>query len=330
MALSIVEAIASPGLRPPKGHFTLAPEENIFESLVVDLTHRCNMTCANCYLPNRTIPDLDVDRLYDALARLPKRTYIRLIGAEPTLRVDLPDIIRQVIRLGHKPSLTTNGLKLGRLDYCQELKDAGLRYVLISMNGADDDTVYRVLDNGKYATLKTRALTNAFRCGFMTDTGSIIAKGINERTIRRQIEVVVACAQKAGIDFRTSSPWARISPVLRIKSIGKIGRYMEGCSYTLPELTALVMKSADIESDHVPSKSIVSGLNYVRLKDDGPTSSSLLPVQTPLGRIFIRVIDWSIDDGGVPDPGNRHRGRLTEGFRIAPFFEDVKANEFGY
>ncbi len=91
------------------------------------------------------------------------------------------------------------------------------------MNGADDDTVYRVLDNGKYATLKTRALTNAFRCGFMTDTGSIIAKGINERTIRRQIEVVVACAQKAGIDFRTSSPWARISPVLRIKSIGKIG-----------------------------------------------------------------------------------------------------------
>ncbi len=95
MALSIVEAIASPGLRPPKGHFTLAPEENIFESLVVDLTHRCNMTCANCYLPNRTIPDLDVDRLYDALARLPKRTYIRLIGAEPTLRVDLPDIIRR-------------------------------------------------------------------------------------------------------------------------------------------------------------------------------------------------------------------------------------------
>ena len=327
---STVEAIPFTAPTPLEGHFTLAPEDNVFESLVIDLTHRCNMTCANCYLPNRTIPDLNVDRLYDMLARLPRRTYIRLIGAEPTLRTDLPEIIRQVIRLGHKPSLTTNGLKLGRLDYCRDLKDAGLRYVLISMNGADDDDVYRRLDNGKYATLKTRALTNAFRCGFMTDTGSIIAKGINERTIRRQIETVVSCAQKAGIDFCRSLPWARISPVLRIKSIGRIGRFMEGRSYGLSELTALAMDAADIGPDHAPSTSIASGLNYIRLKDDGPTNSTLLPVQTPLGRIFIRVIDWSIDDGGVPDPGNRHRGRLTKDFRIAPFFEDIKANEFGY
>jgi len=44
---------------------TLNPEENTFNLLMVDLTHRCNMECANCYLPNRDIPDMDVDKLYE-------------------------------------------------------------------------------------------------------------------------------------------------------------------------------------------------------------------------------------------------------------------------
>ena len=167
----------------------LEPEENTYNSLVVDITHRCNMECANCYIPNRTIPDMDVSMLYRFLARLPHRTYIRLIGAEPTMREDLPDIIATVKRLGHKPSLTTNGLKLAHLDYARQLKDAGLDMVLISMNGADDDVVYKALDNGKYANLKTRALSNAFSVGFTSiNTGTIIAKGVNQSTIRRQVD----------------------------------------------------------------------------------------------------------------------------------------------
>ena len=110
----------------PIGHFILAPEQNTFATVHVDLTHRCNMECANCYVPNRDIPDMDSRRLFEALAKLPKRTDIRLMGGEPTLRLDLPEIIREVVRHGHRPVLATNGLKLAHLDYCCELKDAGL------------------------------------------------------------------------------------------------------------------------------------------------------------------------------------------------------------
>ena len=46
-------------------YFELQPEENTFLNIVVDLTHKCNMECANCYIPNRDIPDLDKDRLED-------------------------------------------------------------------------------------------------------------------------------------------------------------------------------------------------------------------------------------------------------------------------
>ena len=79
-------------LRPLGGpHFPLVrhvttsvcyqPEENPYETVIVDLTHRCNMACRNCYIPNRTIPDLDKDWLFLMLARLPRRTRIRLVGA---------------------------------------------------------------------------------------------------------------------------------------------------------------------------------------------------------------------------------------------------------
>ena len=75
---------------------TYEPEDNIFDNLVIDITHRCNMNCANCYIPNRDIPDLDLTGFYDLLKRLPFKTFIRLIGAEPTMRKDLCEIITNV------------------------------------------------------------------------------------------------------------------------------------------------------------------------------------------------------------------------------------------
>ena len=311
-------------------HYEILPENNTFEILVVDLTHRCNMECANCYLPNREIPDLDVERFYDVLSKLPRRTHIRLIGGEPTLRNDLPDIIRKIVSFRHKPFLLTNGLKLAHTDYCRKLWDAGLRYVYISMNGADDDDVYRVLDGGKYANLKTRALTNAFRTGFAIDTGTIIARGVNEHSIQRQVEVVLACAEQASIEFETMRPWCRISPLLRVKSVGAIGRYMENSGYSLGELANLTAEAINADVKTILANPVKSGSNRVQQQTIANGNSALVPFDSRLGRILIRLVDWTVDEDGIPDAGNRRRGRLTKDFKIAPFFEDVKLNEFTY
>ena len=320
----------------------LEPEENTYNSLVVDITHRCNMECANCYIPNRNIPDMDADALLKFLARLPHRTYVRLIGAEPTMREDLPDLIRAVSKLGHKPSLTTNGLKLAHLSYVEELKSAGLGMVLISMNGADDDEVYNKLDNGKYANLKIRALSNVFKAGLTSiNTGTIIAKGVNTDTIRRQVDLVAEIAAANGINFDHTKPWSKITPVLRMKSVGAIGRHMgEDLSYRLDELAAVVADQLGITQDEIMSNPAVSGSNlaiWFKQKDvyqnryvkDKPTSV-MFPYQTSSGKILIRLIDWSVDEDGIPDRGNENRGRITQDWKIAPFFEHVKLNEFGY
>ncbi len=93
------------------------PEDSPFSTLFADITHRCNMACRNCYIPVRDLPDLPADWLYSVLRRLPRRTRIRLVGAEPTMREDLPEIIARVRELGHLPVILSNGLKLGRASY---------------------------------------------------------------------------------------------------------------------------------------------------------------------------------------------------------------------
>ena len=123
---------------------------------MVDVTHRCNMACRNCYLPNRDLPDLDTDWLVRILERLPRRTMIRLVGAEPTVRDDLPDIIHRVRAAGHTPILLSNGLKLRRRSYVRELKAAGLGSVYLSMNGGLDDDLYLAIDGMRCAAAKTK------------------------------------------------------------------------------------------------------------------------------------------------------------------------------
>ena len=297
-------------------YYELEPEDNIFTALVADLTHRCNMECANCYIPNREVPDMDIDKLYSFLERLPKRIYVRLIGAEPTVRNDLSDIIRNVKSIGHKVSLTTNGLKLGHKEYVRELKDAGLRLVLISMNGAADDNIYKIIDNGKYANLKVRALHNCMLENMIINTGTIIAKGINEHTIDDQVNLFFSTMAETNYK-------PKVKPILRFKSVGKVGRHMEGdTTYTINELIDIFKQKFNIKPSNHPVQ------NTGRTAVDG--MYGLIDAIYEYNNVLIRFVDWEVNDDGVVDSGSEFRGRITEDWKCAPFFENIKLNENGY
>ncbi|MEM9354994.1 MAG: radical SAM protein [Pseudomonadota bacterium] len=190
---------------------TIAPEDNTFHTLMVDVTHRCNMHCTNCYLPNRNFPDMDIDRLEGLLAHLPTRAIIRLVGAEPTLRHDLPDMIRRVRRYGHRPIVLTNGLRMARAGYVAELRAAGLRTVYLSMNGADNNDWYENLDNMRCAGKKLRALKNIVAKRMIPSTGTIIARGVNEGAVMRMVDLVNGLRPRHAL--------------LRFKTVGALGRF---------------------------------------------------------------------------------------------------------
>ena len=290
------------------------PAENPYAMLMVDITHRCNMHCSNCYLPNRTAPDMDIDRLVACLEKLPKRTTIRLAGAEPTTRIDLPDIIYRVKKLGHRVVLLTNGLRLARRSYVQTLRDAGLRHVYISLNGVDRDDWYARIDKLPCARRKWQAVENIVASRMILNTGTILVRGVNEDAIARLLAKVSALSPRHAM--------------LGFKNIGALGRYSEddeAGNFTLHEMQDLLAKAIHCDV------AALSRFSHAGLT--GERKARLFPVDRqsrPGAGIWVRLTDWQASDDGAVGYGSLRRGRVTPDFMIAPFFEHVRENEWGY
>ena len=306
---------------PQLNYYELDPEDNIFSDIIIDITHRCNMTCKNCYIPNRDIPDMDIDKMIAAISRLPKKTMIRIIGAEPTMRRDLPEIISRIKAAKHRCTLLTNGLRLANNAYVKTLKSAGLSHCYLSMNGADNDDWYAEIDELRCATKKIQALRNLVNNKFIIDTGTIIVKGVNDDVVSRMMHVF----GDNGVD----------NVICRIKNIGDIGRNMSGGgNYTMQELISLIASQTGLSEDYIYSWQTNPIYENTFIEKDAfmfplnPNSAGKLLHKSG---IWIKLANWDVDnEANIPSPNSVRRGRLTEDFKIAPFFEHVKLNEGGY
>jgi molybdenum cofactor biosynthesis enzyme MoaA len=270
---------------------TFSPEACPYETVIIDVTHRCNMTCANCYVPNRSIPDLDRKWLTSILARLPRGRYVRFVGGEPTLREDLPELIAVARSHGHHTVVVSNGLRFADRAYVRTLKQAGLQIAYLSFNGGFDDDLYEAIDDMRCAAKKTLAFENLRAEHLFTSIGMIIARGVNEQEVPR----VLAAVQKS-----------RNVREFHLRSIGAMGRHMENPPLNLDELLELFASSAGVEPSSIDRHERTESSH-----DFG------------FGRQRIQLTVW-------PDLGSRTRGRLTPEGMIAPFMEHVLANEGGY
>ena len=302
-------------------YYEQEPENNTFQDVIIDVTHRCNMNCKNCYIPNRDILDMDIDKMIEAISKFPKRTMIRIIGAEPTMRNDLGEMISRIRKTGHRCTLLTNGLRLAKESYVQHLKHSGLTHCYLSMNGADNDDYYEQIDELRCATKKVAALENLQRNRFIIDTGTIIVKGVNDDVVERMI----ALYKRKNVS----------NVICRIKNVGDIGRSMaDQNNYTLEELVSLVAQQTGLSEDY-----IYSWRNKPIYQNDEPELDSFMFPMDPASEgkfmhksgVWFKIANWKGDEGqDIPLRNNKRRGRLTPEFKVAPFFEHVKMNEGGY
>ena len=270
---------------------TFAPEDCPYETVIVDVTHRCNMTCANCYVPNRSVPDLDARWLSSIFGRLPAGRFVRLVGGEPTLRNDLPELIRDIAAKGHHPVVVSNGLKLADREYVRTLKAAGLQVAYLSMNGAFDDDLYETIDEMRCADRKRRAFDNLRAEHIYTSVGMILVRGVNERAV-----APLLAASREGRNVRE----------FHLRSVGAMGRHMPTTPLSIAEMRAVFADAAGIDAESiVPHERTDSSFDFRH------------------GRMRVQLTVW-------PDLGSATRGRLTPEGNIAPFMEHVIANEFGY
>jgi len=152
---------------------------------IVHLTNRCELNCPIC-LANanlRGTKDYPLESLREFLKG--KKGYkIDLMGAEPAMRSDLPEIIRVVRKSGNIAALHTNGIKISDYNYLKELKKIGLNEVHLQFDGFDD-YVYEKLRGEKLLTTKIKTLENLERLNIATDLVATIVRGLNEKEMKK-------------------------------------------------------------------------------------------------------------------------------------------------
>ena len=107
--------------------------------VVWNMTRRCNLKCVHCYAQAKDIEfenELSTEEgkaLIDDLANFGSPV-ILFSGGEPTLRKDLPELAAYAREKGTRAVISTNGTLIDR-DLAKRLKDVGLSYVGVSLDG---------------------------------------------------------------------------------------------------------------------------------------------------------------------------------------------------
>lgn len=117
----------------------------ITRRFVLHVGFSCNERCIFCYyresLEKGTVKDLTTHQIKKRLgfARKFGKTAVDFSGGEPTIRKDLPEVIRYAKKIGFADiCVITNGLMMANYDYCKELLDAGLTDTLFSLHGSSN------------------------------------------------------------------------------------------------------------------------------------------------------------------------------------------------
>ncbi|MDD5614161.1 MAG: radical SAM protein [Candidatus Omnitrophica bacterium] len=169
-------------------YFSLFENSLPQKDYLVNITNRCNLNCPICLANSnkRAMLDFPKDKLAEFL--IGKKGYkIGLMGAEPTLREDLPEIIEMIVKSGNIPELHTNGIKLLEQEYVKKLKDAGLKEVHLQFDGFDDE-VYLKIRGKSLLDAKMKALINLKQDGFSVDLKATILRGVNEKEMAKILD----------------------------------------------------------------------------------------------------------------------------------------------
>ena len=164
--------------------------------LRISVTDRCNFRCTYC-MPKEIFnsdyeflhkDDLltfeEITRISGLFAQLGVKK-IRLTGGEPLLRKKLPVLIEQLSKIQgiDDISLTTNGVLLSK-DVSQQLKDAGLKRITISLDALDNETFKKISDVGFDVEKVLNAIENAQAAGLSPiKVNMVVKKGVNEHSI---------------------------------------------------------------------------------------------------------------------------------------------------
>ncbi len=212
---------ASPAPRPP-------------DTLVIPVTHRCNLHCTMCFLPDDGVPDPPasaVHRLIDEFEGA-----IVFSGGEPTVRRDLPELIACAAKRKRRTCIATNGLLFENADYVASLADAGLEACLFSFNSLSD-RAYERIEGQPLLDRKQRALENVLASPIVPRFSSTLVAGCNEDEVPELKRFFLS----RGI----------AAPTWRIRTHAALGRHHDVPTLWMSDLLQRVCEAWSIDRDQL-------------------------------------------------------------------------------
>lgn len=168
---------------------------NQVDYLRISLVDRCNFRCQYC-MPEGAELDYVLQQhllTHDELLVLLREVFIpvgftrfRLTGGEPLLRPGVVDLVRAIASLPETQdlSMTTNGFFLAEM--AQDLHDAGLRRINISLDSLDPDTFDKIIGNRSRSRWQQvwQGIQAAYWVGFdPLKLNVVIIPGVNDHEV---------------------------------------------------------------------------------------------------------------------------------------------------
>ncbi|MDJ1184410.1 GTP 3',8-cyclase MoaA [Roseofilum casamattae] len=168
---------------------------NHVDYLRISVIDRCNFRCNYCMPAGEELNYILKQNLltFDELLLLLKDIFIpvgftrfRLTGGEPLLRPGIVDLVREIANLEQTQDLamTTNGFLLDSM--AQDLYDAGLRRINISLDSLNAETFDQIIGNrGKSRWERTwKGIQTAHRVGFdPLKLNVVVIPGVNDSEV---------------------------------------------------------------------------------------------------------------------------------------------------
>jgi uncharacterized radical SAM superfamily Fe-S cluster-containing enzyme len=168
----------------------------------IELTKRCNLRCPVCFMAagselaaQPAEPDLKaIEAIYkDILRQSGPQTSIQLTGGEPTVRNDLPAIVRLGRSLGIDAiEVNTNGLVVGQEpDYVLELANEGISGIYLQFDGLTP-SVYKKIRGQDLLSVKMRAIEHCRAAGVQVVLAMTVIAGINDDQLGTVLDFALA------------------------------------------------------------------------------------------------------------------------------------------
>ena len=215
--------------------------------VLLEVTDRCNLSCRYCFANGgQKTPDRSLSECEAAIRDIVRQCgqpLIQFSGGEPTLRDDLPELVRYAKEAGCSyTQVNTNGLRLAKEpEYAERLAEAGLDIVFLQFDGTRD-AIYQALRGRPLLETKLEAIRVCSDLRIGVTLVPTVVRGVNDQDLGE----IVALAKKHAPGIRG----------IHFQPVSFFGRYpsvpSEDDRYTLDQLMADISDQA-----HIPMESFM-------------------------------------------------------------------------